>query len=338
MFSSLPNLADRPFIVGFLVPTLALLLCIALLFADQPFGQAILAAAAGGEGIESLLAAVVLVWFVAIGLMMLNRPLLQVLEGYHGPLAWLGRADAKRADFNRRDAEIQALRAEHRQLGDAFPDEKRELHDTLTARFVLDFPGEERLVLPTSFGNTLRAFEDYPRIMHGADSIPLWPHIVAVADTEFLAVVEDARAQVNCLVNLLMVGLLVMVLAIGRLVLGDGSFVTLAQDGQAFVLVRSADYLFVLVAVAAPIGSLVAYRMAVERARVWGGLVKAAFDRYLPALGEHLGLDPEADDTARMAFWHAVSRRLTYRRPITTAEWQRFGKVRKPAPQPEETT
>jgi hypothetical protein len=78
--------------------------------------------------------------------------------------------------------------------------------------------------------------------------------------------------------------------------------------------------------------------MAVERARVWGGLVKAAFDCYLPTLGEHLGLDPEADDTARMAFWHAVSRRLTYRRPITTAEWQRFGKVRKPAPQPEETT
>ena len=336
MFSSLPNLADRPFIVGFLVPTLALLLCIALLFADQPFGQAILAAVAGAQGIESILAAVVLLWFVAIGLMMLNRPLMQLLEGYYGPFVWLGRAAGKRAEYIRRDAAIQALRAEHWQLGDAFPDEKRTLHDTLTARFVLDFPSEERLVLPSSFGNTLRAFEDYSRVMHGADSIPLWPHIVAVADTNFLAVVEDARAQVNCLVNLLVVGLVVMVLAIGRLVLSDGSFVTPAGDGQSFVLVQSADYVFLFVAVVAPIASWIAYRMAVERARVWGGLVKAAFDRYLPALGAHLGLDPQADDTARLAFWNAVSRRVTYRRPITTAEWNQFGKVRTPAPPPRE--
>jgi hypothetical protein len=53
---------------------------------------------------------------------------------------------------------------------------KRE-YDDLLIELVVQFPSEQRLILPTRFGNAIRAFEDYSRQVYGADGIPLWIHL-----------------------------------------------------------------------------------------------------------------------------------------------------------------
>ena len=45
-------------------------------------------------------------------------------------------------------------------------------------RFDLEYPAEPDRVLPTRLGNTMVAFEDYPRTRYGIDAIALWSRLV----------------------------------------------------------------------------------------------------------------------------------------------------------------
>ena len=65
-----------------------------------------------------------------------------------------------------------------------------------------DYPPMKDEVLPTLFGNRIRAFERYPNELDGADGVTLWPRLLAVVASDYSAAIGDAQAQVNCMMNL----------------------------------------------------------------------------------------------------------------------------------------
>jgi len=194
----------------------------------------------------------------------------------------------------------------------------------IIAELATQFPSEERLILPTRFGNAIRSFEDYSRKVYGADSIPLWLHLNTVIPKEFQATLEDARAQVNCLLNLFLFSEIIFTLSILRFILSlrlPHSFNVNIPKFCDILTTRSMS--FALFALCAAVLGWLAYEFSIERIYEWGGLVKAAFDCYLPDLAKRLGyrLPLIADDQRR--FWIAVSRRAIYHRPLKPEEWPR---------------
>jgi hypothetical protein len=212
MWSTLPKLADKGFILAFVVPAIALALCILLLFYDFVHAENPWKIFDSLQSISKLAYIGALLWTFAILLMLVNDFLFKVLEGYYWPTANLKCLRLqKQREFSYLTGERDRLRAEWVESikqGKDFPVSLRRDFDELRRKIVIKFPSNVDAILPTRFGNAIRAFEDYSRAVYGADSIPLWVHLSTVMPKDYQAAVEDCRMQVACFMNLFYVFIL----------------------------------------------------------------------------------------------------------------------------------
>lgn len=285
MFGELPKLLGRDFAIGFFLP-FAVLLAATLGLLDAFDLTPRVVDKLDDNLLIGTTVAGVSTWLGAIALMGVNRSIYRFFEGYGktNPLQLLLFRQQKR--YDRLEDEIVKAKASP-------PSEKDP--SKLRLEQVREFPERENL-LPTRFGNVLRAFEVYPRIMYGIDSIPGWVRLVAVIPKEFLEIVNEARARTDFWVNLWLAGLVVAFEWVGF-------SIGIRQVGQWWVPLAS---LFV---------AWIAYRRALSAAVQWGELVKAAFDIYLPDLWKKLGAPPPASRDEERRAWERFSQAVLYRRP-----------------------
>ena len=85
MFSSLPKLADKNFVVGFLLPTLLATFAVLFLCKDIGSCSSVYPAVLNEKSFGKLTVLVLAVWLGATILMICNHVLYRVLEGYVGP-------------------------------------------------------------------------------------------------------------------------------------------------------------------------------------------------------------------------------------------------------------
>jgi len=78
---------------------------------------------------------------------------------------------------------------------------------------------------------------------------------------------------------------------------------------------------FLCVAIAAPIVAWAAYQLSIRSVYAWGGLVKAAFDCYLPDLAKRLGYSLPSTSAKQRDFWLEVSRRAIYHDAFRCEDW-----------------
>lgn len=342
MLSSLPKLADKAFILGFFMPVLLFLVGVLALFSDTKPLADLLAKAGGEGGVEKLSYAVLLVWSIAVLMMLANHTLFRLLEGYLPPIScwsWLRAREQRRYEALRKREETQlaegrALRARY-DLAQLLEDHDRVAalepvlakariaHDSTLIELNVGFPSNPQWLMPTRFGNALRAFETYSTAVYGADGVPIWLRLASVVPSAYQAAMEDARAQVNFLVNIVYFSLLLAVLSACRAVWEirwpgltmSTPFIDLAwMFGHA----RPAFFLpvpaFVLLAWGA-------YGFSVSRVQAWGELVRSAFDCYLPDLAKRLGYDLPKKRDDQVRFWEDVSRRAIYGTPFKPEDW-----------------
>lgn len=309
MLSSLPKLADKAFIIGFLLPVIIFLAALLALFSDLPWVKDKLNTFTASDKIEKIVYISLLVWSLSILLMTVNHSLYQIVEGYRWPISKLAQLWSREDQrFTRKSRRFEELGRKWSEAGNQFQEKFKQEYNDLRVELVTRFPSEKRLVLPTRFGNAIRAFEDYSRRVYGADSIPLWLHLGTVMPKDFQSSVEDARAQVSFLLNLMLFSSIIFVLSIVRFIIElplPHSVNDISAMFQSVATVKSMS--FILFAVGAALLGWLSYEISIERIEEWGGLVKAAFDCYLPDLARKLGykLPLTGDDQKR--FWTAVS-------------------------------
>jgi hypothetical protein len=349
MFATLGSLADRAFIVGFILPVLGFLLAMLGLFADFPAVGAILHEIAAADGFEKLTYLILSIWALALVLQFVNDSLYKTLEGYSFPLARIGflrrrqqrRFDRARNSFVDLNAQLKAVEAIPRPGPDDRMRKARIEADLYPARrfLITFFPFKEEMksgplptnpyLLPTRFGNAIRAFEIYSNDIYGIDSIPLWLHLATVAPKDFLSTIDSARAQVDCLVNVIFLSLLFASAAFVR-------FLMTANLGHCFspdVVFAFAGWDYLLACAAAFAIARIAYGVSIERACAWGVFVKVAFDCYLPALAKQLGFRLPAGRADQKRFWTAVSRRVIYHQTFDPQDWPADDPAPSPPPQ-----
>ena len=139
--------------------------------------------------------------------------------------------------------------------GDAliYLDQERRYRD----RFLHRFPTEFARVMPTRFGNALRAFEDNAGRQYGLDVTVVAPHLDLLEDNPRSSYVQDTRQTMDLAVRLFMVAIFAT----------PASAVLLADDG-AWVLLALAPYSV----------AYLAYRGAVSCAQAYGNAVTYQID------------------------------------------------------------
>jgi hypothetical protein len=172
---------------------------------------------ASEKSLTDLTYVVLIVWTVAILLMTANHGLYRMLEGYLPPVSWMRPLLWwHRRRFNRLKSQYDALMLKWQTAIDCdeeFPQEAQDRASAVRRRLLSRYPSNEAEVMPTRFGNIIRSFEVYPRVVYGADSMPLWLRLASVIPKDFAGLRDDARAQANFFVNLMYLSLLIAIIS-----------------------------------------------------------------------------------------------------------------------------
>ncbi|MBV9652990.1 MAG: hypothetical protein JOZ42_00355 [Acetobacteraceae bacterium] len=314
MLSTLPKLADRAFVVGFLLPSLLFTVGLLVLFSQMEQVLALLKPTKEENSTTALVLLAVAVWLLAVLMQVLNHWLYRSLEGYLPPLSWRRRASMRYSiKTARMRKEALALGREWAAKGDRFPRQSRQRYRALLLRLAGRPP--RRHALPTAFGNAIKTFETYPEETYGADGVRLWPHVAAVAPKPLVEATTETRAQVDFMVNMTFFSLLVAICGAAKTVCevpwSDAMAAIRAHEiARALSFLPRDDVVWCLGTVAA---GWCFYKLAVALIPAWGQAVKACFDVGLPALATQLGFTLPKTEAERRRFWQSFSQALIYR-------------------------
>jgi hypothetical protein len=300
VFSELPNIIGRAFLIGQVLP--GTLLTFGLWSAFAP--GTVIDSMRKADGASGTAAAIVILWLVAIALTAINRPLIHLLQGYpFRRLTWIAeRAYARQAaPYFAESTRLEAARQTD-------PTAQPEIADLSAGlqRAVTHYPDAPRFLLPTSLGNIMRAYEVYPRVLYGLDSVPAWPRIVEVVPKETLSRLEESRALLNFGANLILASTLVGLATLLSILVGP-------LHPVHWVLLT-------LSTLTHPLG----WTVARNAAHAWGDQTRAIFDLYRGDLAKVLGLALPSDPKQERIMWRTFSRMTLYRLPSAVDELARF--------------
>jgi len=303
MFGELPKLFDRNFAVGFFLPVAIFMTLSGLILDQYPFGPDVPAYLE-----TNLLVGTTILglssWVGGIVLLAINRDLYRLMEGYgsYNPLkvfTWLEKRRFRRIadDLEKLDDEYRG----HIAAKTEFPETSRTKRNRIIRQLAEEFPDKEEYILPTPFGNVLRAFEVYPRVMYGLDSIDAWGRLLAVIPKDYLALLDAAKSQVDFWVNL------------------GVAFVLLLVEYEVLALATHTPLNVWIILLLILLGTIAPIR-ATSSAREWGDFIKSAFDAHRFKLLEMLGIDTPKDREEEKALWKKYSQAITYRLPSALPE------------------
>ncbi|MDK1494087.1 hypothetical protein QN219_29345 [Sinorhizobium sp. 7-81] len=308
MFASLSQLASRSFMIGSVLPVLVTCVLGLYLFPDPlgDFGPFL----TDPEAFDKIAYVAVAVWASAVVLSMASTAQYRLLQGYSWPISrlscWKASELARFTEDSKSAENLEKKRDEGNGVAAAIEGELTLAYCKLRQ----EFPTKARL-LPTRFGNRVRAFEDYAGIVYGVDAVMIWSSMSTVIPKEYLERIDNARANVDFLVNMIFMLLGLAALAAVRVV-----YLSLSATVPHEEFVKLVGACAIL-----PLVARCAYRFSLTAIAPWGDLVKGAFDNYLPALAAQWGYEVPKTFAERRTFWEEVSQQVTFQIPVVPEKW-----------------
>lgn len=298
MFSELPKLFDRNFAMAFLLPFVVFSwLAVEILYL---FGLSInLVSFVQVDLVVRTVIVFLVAWLGGILLLVTNQGLYRFLEGYGAwnPLRFFKKVEERRFErlVNRiNELDEKFINALDRN-GDILPEEKKERSGHML-EFAKRFPYKAEHLLPTPFGNTIRAFEVYSTMMYGLEAIDGWSRLLAVTPKDYRELIDNAKTDVDFWIN---VGFLSVLLLL------EYSFLAV------WFGTLPAWWLLIILLVS----SVLAPRFARSSAVAWGDYIKAAFDMFRPQMREALLFERPRDWQEESAQWIGFSQAIVFRSP-----------------------
>lgn len=298
MFSELPKLFDRNFAVGFFLPVAIFVVISGAILGQYSFAPNMVNYLATNLLIGTTVIGL-LSWVGGIILLAVNRDLYRLMEGYgkFNPIRLFSWFEKQR--YQKTTNELEKLDDEYRKCYEdkkEFPVKSRTRRNQLMRQLAEEFPDQEEYLLPTPFGNVLRSFEIYPRVMYGFEAIDGWGRLLAVIPKDYIEIIDAARSQVDFWINMGIVFILLQIEYIGLV----------------FIFGNPLNWWIVLLFII--LGTIAPLR-ATSSAREWGDFVKSAFDIHRFKLLESLGVEMPMDREEEKVLWRKYSQAIIYRLP-----------------------
>jgi hypothetical protein len=308
MLSKLSSLIDDSFGVRCFLPSLLLVLGsffvhdilsgtdeLSRLFSSAPNRVEALA----GSAFIALVA-----WVGGVLISAIQRDIIRILEGY-GSFNPFNRLkffkNAQIREFrslcglkNDIISNVQAMESTGTPVDAAVYDKLDEVGLILSTRF----PSEERELLPTSFGNTMKSLESYSRIMYGLDGVTGWTRLQAVIPSEYQLTIDDQRLYRDFWANTWIVSFLLLL---------EAGFYSVVSP---FRLLHTVVVVGLLLMV-----NFTAYMRTTSAACGFGDYVRSAFDLYIDDLGAKLRIPKAQDPKVQRDIWTKATQAYTYRLP-----------------------
>ena len=298
MFAELPKLFDRNFAMAFFLPVMAAIWVGFEMLSGFGLTPNLIAFVQVERGVRTVILFLI-AWLLGILLLATNQGLYRILEGYESwnPLRLFKWIEVRR--FQRLLQRIEALNEKDREAGrsgDELPFAQQAKLGELMIIYAKRFPHSQEYLLPTPFGNTIRAFEVYSTVMYGIESIDGWSRLLAVTPPDYRELMDNAKSHVDFWVN---VGFLSLGLLAGCIALA--------------IYFQALPAWWVLGVLA--LFSLISPGFARSSAVEWGDYVKAAFDMFRPRMREALEFEAPQSKEREIEQWTCFSQAIVFRLP-----------------------
>jgi len=301
MFGELPELFNRNFAIGYYLPV-TVFVVINAVYADVYGIMPGLLDFTNTSQVNVLVGTTILAlisWLLSIILLGVNRELTRMLEGYgkFNPLRLFLKLQLTAYDkCLKKIDELDNQYREYLKNECEIPGEFITKRNQAMWEMVERFPSRRNLVLPTSFGNTLRAFEIYSLDMYGIDAIPGWSRLIAVISKEYKEYIDDTKVFVDFWMNTFYLNIFLLI--------------------EYLILTTIFDkYRLWLLPILFALAIFTSYGRACKVAIHWGNTVKAAFDVYLPDLWEKMGFIIPEGKEEKKKLWISFNQAVIYGRP-----------------------
>jgi hypothetical protein len=297
MLGEFPKLLGRTFAIAFLYPTT--IVSILGLWIFDSFSSVDVLGWFGSDLVVKTSAAGFAILLLSVSLLVLNRELYRLLEGYGdiNPIRLFRFLEKIRfEDLSDEFAKVESELAVFDEKNETAPAALERRWTNLRRDLTEQFPDESEYLLPTAFGNTIRAFEMYPRVMYGIGGVVGWDRLLGVIPREYHELVEDAKSRVDFWINLGFLGFLLYVFYI---------YLDISSKNEPSSLLFA---IVLLVCVVAPL-------RARSAAAGWGNLVKSAYDIYLPVLREKIEMEACCSREEEMKRWSSFSQAILFHLP-----------------------
>lgn len=257
---------------------------------------------------ESGLLLVLLTVILGFTLTSLNTFVYKVFEGY--VLIWrlpsLRKSEIKRSrqlrntqsriakKLSRLESAVLSERAERKR------EDLIATQNALLAKYDLAFPPTEDEILPTKFGNILKAAETYPMSRYRIDSVPLWPRLIHVMPGSYYIKVDEISNQLSFLMNCTILTAIYALVSLG---------ISLYYSFEsAWLLTKSPEKIwgyFGLFILALSI-SIIFLRASELVVLEYGYLIRSSFDLFRRALLKQLDLAPPPTLEEEQSLWEQI--------------------------------
>jgi len=208
MFGQLPKFFDRSFFIGFFLPAALMFAGLVGTLWSFDYISSDTRKLIAEKSTFGVALSIVIVWFISILLMALNRPFIRLLEGYGRGNPFKIFLSRRKKEFETRIAPLftrldEIIRA--RRSGGIEPDQEDDFGSKLW-KAVNDYPEIIDNVLATRLGNVMRSYERYSDVVYGMEAIVLWPRLFMVIPEEARNRVREGEALFQFALNALIAG------------------------------------------------------------------------------------------------------------------------------------
>jgi hypothetical protein len=305
------------FLVAAMVPSLAFIIASVLVF-DSVLHVAI--AFRNPEGIYRLVgfSLFLFIFTVIIGftLTALNTYILKMFEGYviFPPISFLYKKSWKIHKQNAHSLMLHRDRLEHRiryleDQGDLTVKQKIEMEELIekhyqaTSDYNLSYPEDLNDILPTSFGNRLKAAENYSGERYGFDGVQFWPRLVEVIPVEYKLSIDSVRNELSFLVNMSILSSIFFFLCVIAIFISLFNFTVTSSGPVVFIEAFSKTATYLLAAALGFLSADLFYKASILSVSSFGLMIRSSCDLFRKDLLKKFELNRPRDSVEEFDTW-----------------------------------
>lgn len=142
------------------------------------------------------------------------------------------------------------------------------------------YPSNPDEILPTQFGNILKASEQYPGTRYGFDGVEFWPRLIHVIPKEYQQTIDNSRNELSFLVNMSMLSIVFVFLCMVAIFFSLYNSPVEVSNSELFVAAAGISLRYIIAAAFAFVGNVFFYKAAIYSVSSFGLMIRSAYDLF----------------------------------------------------------
>lgn len=179
----------------------------------------------------------------------------------------------------------------------------RQQYYSITSEYDHSYPPNVGEVLPTRFGNILKASELYPGMRYGLDGVEFWPRLIHVIPMEYQQKIDNSRNELSFLVNMSILSIAFYLLCIVAMFYSLGDVSPFLPRSSSVIDVLGESLRYVVAGLIALGCNMFFNRAAIFSVSSFGLMIRSAYDLFRLDLLEKFKLKAPANSNDEFYAW-----------------------------------